>query len=150
MYQVGTEENVCFQPSIFTLKLLCTCLYFFSSMCKLSKIGCCGFLVNTNCCLLVQISSFYFLRLDRINENYIYLCPVPFPLKLQLNSNSRLCLLLCFVSGTGIRWTFYVTGLLIDHLSSFLLATTVAGQQWSGHPISCQQHVLYSFQSHHY
>jgi len=83
------------------------------------------------CCLLGEISAFYYLCLERITENYIYQCPLSVPWKLQLNSNSRMCLLLCLVPGTGIRWTFYVTGLLIGNLSSSFLLP-----QWqisSGH-----------------
>lgn len=110
-------------------------------MYRLSKIGCCGFLVYTVVFWFLQkseiywflgeISAFYYLCLERITENYIYQCPLPVPRKLQLNSNSRMCLLLCLVPGTGIRWTFYVTGLLIGNLSSSFLLP-----QWqisSGH-----------------
>lgn len=87
----------------------------------------CGFLVYTNCCLLVKISAFYF---STGFMKVMYTCALSL-FQLQLNSNCRMCLPFCFVSGIGIRWTFYVIGLL---MTTFLFSSYCSGRLAVGRP----------------
>lgn len=126
-------------PSLFVFVVAMYKFRFLFRYIRFSKIGCSGFLVYT--VVFWEKSVLFIIYVCR--ELLKIICTSVLSLlyeKLQLNSNSRRCLLLCLVPGTGLRWTFDVTGLLIGNLSSFLLATAVADQQWACSP-HCQQHV---------